>query len=99
MAQMSFLKPPSHRIHRRTRRGTYKKLGKRSALYKAKCKIEKAKAKVEHPFRVIKRQFGYVKVRFRGLAKNTAQLMTLFALSNLWMARRHLLAGAGEVRP
>jgi len=33
-----------------------------------------------------------------GLAKNTAQLMTLFALSNLWMARRHLLANAGEVR-
>ncbi len=35
---------------------------------------------------------------FRGLAKNTAQLMTLFALSNLWMARRHLIATAGEVR-
>lgn len=86
------------------RRSTYKKLDKRSALYKAKRKIEKAKAKaqvrakVEHPFRVIKRQFGYVKVRFRGLAKNTAQLVTLFALSNLWMARRHLLTTAGEVR-
>ena len=84
------------------RRSTYKKLDKRSVLYKAKRKIEKAKAqvraKVEHPFRVIKRQFGYTKVRFRGLAKNTAQLVTLFALSNLWMARRHLLANAGEVR-
>ena len=84
------------------RRSTYKKLDKRSALYKAKRKIEKAKAqvraKVEHPFRVIKRQFGYTKVRFRGLVKNTAQLVTLFALSNLWMARRHLLATAGEVR-
>ena len=84
------------------RRSTYKKLSKRSALYKAKRKIEKAKAqvraKVEHPLRVIKRQFGYVKVRFRGLAKNTAQLVTLFALSNLWMVRRHLLTNAGEVR-
>ena len=84
------------------RRNTYKKLSKCSALYKAKRKIEKAKAqvraKVEHPFRVIKRQFGYVKTRFRGLAKNTAQLVTLFALSNLWMARRHLLTNAGEVR-
>jgi len=84
------------------RRSTYKKLDKRSVLYKAKRKIEKAKAqvraKVEHPFRVIKRQFGYTKVRFRGLAKNTAQLVTLFALSNLWMARRHLLTNAGEVR-
>src|SRR5690606_30368822 len=84
------------------RRSTYKKLDKRSVLYKAKRKIEKAKAqvraKVEHPFRVIKRQFGYTKVRFRGLAKNTAQLITLFALSNLWMARRYLLTNAGEVR-
>jgi transposase, IS5 family len=51
------------------------------------------RAKVEHPFRVIKRQFGHMKVRYRGLAKNTAQLHTLFALSNLWMARRRLLQG------
>ncbi len=50
------------------------------------------RAKVEHPFRVIKRQFGLMKVRFRGLAKNTAHVITLFALSNLWMARRRLLA-------
>ena len=50
------------------------------------------RAKVEHPFRVIKRQFGHVKVRYRGLKKNTAQLHTLFALSNLWMARRSLMA-------
>ena len=49
------------------------------------------RAKVEHPFRVIKRQFGYVKVKYRGLAKNTANLMTLFALSNLWMVRKRLL--------
>ena len=53
------------------------------------------RAKVEHPFRVIKRQFGYAKVRYRGLAKNTAQVLTLFALSNVWMARRHLLATTG----
>ena len=61
-------------------------------------KLEQTKAriraKVEHPFRVIKRQFGYVKVKYRGLAKNTANLLTLFALSNLWMARRRLLQGA-----
>ena len=49
------------------------------------------RAKVEHPFRVIKRQFGYVKVRDRGLKKNTAQLITLFALSNLWMVRGKLM--------
>ena len=59
-------------------------------------KIERLKAgiraKVEHPFRVVKRQFGYVKVRYRGLKKNTLQLKTLFALSNLWMARHQLMA-------
>jgi IS5 family transposase len=53
------------------------------------------RAKVEHPFRVIKRQFGYTKVRYRGLAKNAAQVLTLFALSNLWMSRRQLLPAAG----
>jgi len=51
--------------------------------------IERAKAhtcgKVEHPFRVIKCQFDYTKVRFRGLVKSSAQLVSLFALSNLWM--------------
>jgi IS5 family transposase len=56
------------------------------------------RAKVEHPFRVIKRQFGLTKVRFKGLAKNTAHVVTLFALSNLWMARRKLMAMMGEVR-
>ena len=56
------------------------------------------RAKVEHPFRVIKRQFGHLKVRYRGLAKNTAQLTLLFALSNLWMVRRKLLVLDGLVR-
>jgi IS5 family transposase len=54
---------------------------------------------VEHPFRVIKRQFGLAKVRFKGLAKNTAHVITLFALSNLWMARKKLIAMMGQVRP
>jgi IS5 family transposase len=75
--------------------------GKRKALDKdntADAMIDKAeklkagiRAKVEHPFRVIKRQFGFVKVRYRGLKKNTAQLFTLFALSNLWMVRKKLM--------
>ena len=56
------------------------------------------RAKVEHPFRVIKQQFGYVKVRYRGLKKNTAQIVTLFALGNLWMARHKLMACMGQVR-
>jgi IS5 family transposase len=50
------------------------------------------RARVEHPFRVIKCQFGLLKVRFRGLAKDTAHLLMLFALSNLWMARKKLMA-------
>lgn len=62
------------------RRNTYHHSSKRGVLYKARRKIEEVKAqvqaKVEHPFRVIKRQFGYVKTRFRGLARNTAQLTT-----------------------
>lgn len=52
------------------------------------------RAKVEHPFRVLKRQFGHVKVRYRGLKKNTLQLHTLFALANLWLVRRQLMAAA-----
>ena len=82
--------------------------GKRRALDKTRKvdalvdQLEQIKtsirAKVEHPFRVIKRQFGHLKVRYRGLAKNTAQLTLLFALSNLWMVRRKLLVLDGFVR-
>ncbi len=73
---------------------------------RAKARVQKnehakasKRAKVEHPFRVIKRQFGLTKVRFKGLAKNTAHVITLFALSNLWMARKQLMALIGQVRP
>jgi IS5 family transposase len=59
-------------------------------------KLERLKAqvraKVEHPFHVVKNLFGFRKVRYRGLAKNTAQLHTLFALANLVIAKRSLLA-------
>jgi len=54
--------------------------------------IAMVRAKVEHPFRVLKRQFGHMKTRYRGLAKNRAQLFTLFALGNLFLVRRRLLA-------
>ena len=62
------------------------------ALERLKASV---RAKVEHPFRVIKRQFGYAKVRYRGIAKNAAQVLTLLALSNLWMSRRRLMSAAG----
>jgi len=77
--------------------------GKRKALDKTKAShaltdwIEKLKAsvraKVEHPFRVIKCQFGHRKTRYRGLAKNTSQLLVMFALSNLWMVRKRMIEG------
>lgn len=59
------------------------------ALEKAKAQI---RARVEHPYHVIKDLFGYRKVRYKGLKKNTAQLHTLFALANLYMARKRLMA-------
>ena len=46
------------------------------------------RAKVEHVFRVVKCQFGYRKVRYRGIAKNGAQVFSLLALANLYLARR-----------
>jgi transposase, IS5 family len=49
------------------------------------------RARVEHPIGVIKRVFGFVKVRYRGLAKNAHRLIVTFALANLFMARRYLL--------
>ena len=49
------------------------------------------RAKVEHPFHVVKNLFGHRKTRYRGLAKNTAQLLTLFGMANLVLARRQVL--------
>jgi IS5 family transposase len=78
--------------------------GKRAALDLSSAlaakieQVEKIKAsiraKVEHPFRLIKQQFGHAKVRYRGLAKNTARLQVMFALGNLWTVRKTLLQGA-----
>ena len=85
--------------HVAMRAGKRRALNKENAVDALIDKAEKAKAsvraKVEHPFRVIKRQFGFVKVRYRGLKKSTAQLFTLFALSNLWMVRGHLMEAQG----
>ena len=77
--------------------------GKRKTLDKTRIsnaltdQLEKLKAgiraKVEHPFRVIKCQFGHRKTRYRGLAKNTSQLLVMFALSNLWMVRKRIIQG------
>ena len=50
----------------------------------------RVRAKVEHAFRVLKCQFGYRKVRYRGLVKNAAQVFALLALANLYLARSRL---------
>ena len=80
------------------------KRGKVKALAEGRVKdltvqLERLKAqvraRVEHPFHIIKNLFRYRKTRYRGLAKNTAQLHTLFALANLVIARRSLLSVAG----
>ena len=56
-------------------------------------KLSSWRAKVEHPFQVIKCQWGFRKVRYRGLKKNTSQLFMLFGLYNVFRVRRKLLAG------
>ena len=52
------------------------------------CAKAHLRAKVEHPFRIIKCQFGFRKVFYRGIKKNDLKLKMLFALANLWMARK-----------
>jgi transposase, IS5 family len=67
-----------------------------SALGQLLEQVEKIKAsvraKVEHPFHVVKNLFRHRKTRYRGMAKNHAQLLSLFALANLVVAKRRLLA-------
>ena len=76
--------------------GVMRKAPKGSDLHPIDARINRiiamVRARVEHPFRVVKRQFGYTKTRYRGLAKNRAQLFTLFALGNLFLVRRRLMA-------
>ena len=67
--------------------GTLKTLTK--ALERVKAQI---RSRVEHPFHVIKNLFGFKKVRYKGLAKNKAQLHTLFGLANLVLAKKKLMA-------
>ncbi|TYB89946.1 transposase [Oceaniovalibus sp. ACAM 378] len=67
--------------------------GKRHPFDKRiKCIIAMVRGKVEHPIRIIKRQFGYMKACYRGLAKNRARLFTLFALGNLFLVRIKFMA-------
>src|SRR3989338_3932269 len=64
-----------------------------SSQRKRNRKFSSVRSKVEHPFRVVKCQWGFAKVRYKGLFKNTMQLFVLFSLANLFRVRRSLLAG------
>jgi IS5 family transposase len=72
----------------RQRPGKVKTLKQHPRKNKTAINIEYMKAsiraKVEHPFRIIKRQFGFVKARYKGLLKNDNQLAMLFTLANLF---------------
>ena len=70
--------------------GKHKQL--RVALERLKAQV---RSLVEHPFHVIKNLFGHTKVSYRGLAKNGARMYSLFALANLVIAKKVLLAGEG----
>jgi IS5 family transposase len=54
-------------------------------------RLSRVRATVEHPYLVVKRLWGHAKVRYRGLKKNLAQMHTLFALANVFRARRQLM--------
>ena len=54
------------------------------------------RSKIEHPFHVVKNLFHYKKVRYKGLAKNEAQLYSPFGLANLVIAKRRLLNLASQ---
>ena len=55
-------------------------------------RLSRVRATVEHPFLVVKRLWGHTKVRYRGIAKNLAQMHTLFALANVYRVRRQLVS-------
>jgi transposase, IS5 family len=66
--------------------------GLSSSQKKRNRRNSSVRARVEHLFRVVKRQFGYVKTRYRGLAKNKAQVLALIGLANLYLLRNRLRA-------
>ena len=71
------------------RRGTHQR-PLTAAQRRTNRRRSQARARGEHAFHVVKRLWGFTKVRYRGLAKNTARLFAAFALANLYLLRRHL---------
>lgn len=77
--------------YRVNRKGHYKKplTTHWKAINRARSRV---RARGEHAFQVVKRLWGFMKVRYRGLAKNTTRVFALFALANLYLVRRELRA-------
>lgn len=76
-----------YRVNRRARRNEL--LSERwREINRSRSRV---RARGEHAFHVVKRLWGHRKTRYRGLAKNTAQAWTLFALANLYLVRRRLM--------
>jgi IS5 family transposase len=80
--------------YRVNRRGTQSKPLTEYQRFINRCRSS-ARARGEHAFHVVKRLWGFTKVRYRGLAKNTARLFTAFALANLYLLRRRLITPQG----
>ena len=88
-------KAPNAKFHVAAKRSKVEAMAE-GACKEAQRAYERAKASVralvEHPFQIVKRRFGYSKVRYRGLQKNVAKLEILFALANLVLAKRDILS-------
>ena len=90
-------KRPEHRDkevdwHVAMKPGRRRKLDKAGAEEAAEKRKASVRAKVEHPFLYVKRHFGYGKVRYRGLAKNTQRIAMLLGFANLLIAGRYAAA-------
>jgi transposase, IS5 family len=72
-----------------SRRARYKQIVDQLQRRKNRTKAQ-VRSKVEHVFRVMKRQFGFDRVRYKGLAKNANRMFACFALVNLYLTRKRL---------
>jgi len=76
--------------YRVNRRGTHHR-----PLTEQQKKINRSRSRTrargEHAFRIVKRLWGFAKVRYRGLMKNTARAFASFALANLYLVRKYIV--------
>ena len=85
------LRVSSRRLHS-VQTDVYWRMGSKDNTARLWDVVAQVRAWVEHPFHIVKNLFRHKKLRYRGLVKNTAQLHTLFALANLVIVKKTLLA-------